>query len=222
MGGSIVPLSTTGDGIVDGVVKENILLDHFLTPQELEASIKHSFMLTSPESAIDRSFVDPVVEAEEKKRHEEEHANALEAIARITNLATASQKGKTKANIRRCIDTFGRHNTDLTYRPRPAVNTAVLGNAPLLEKTPRAGPDTGSSEVQIAILTAKIRVLADRLEMRGGQKDKINKRNLRVMVHKRQKLLRYLRSKERGSDRWSTLVETLGLGDATWQGEISL
>ena len=222
VGGSIVPLSTTSDGIVDGVVKDNVLLDHFLTPKELEDSIKHSFMLTSPESASDRSFVDPATEAEEKKKHAEEHANALGAIARITSLATASQKGKTKANVRRCIETFGRHKTDLTYRPRPAINMSLLGGVPLPEKTPRAGPDTGSSEVQIAILTAKIRVLADRLEMRGGQKDKINKRNLRVMVHKRQKLLRYLRTKERGSDRWQKLVETLGLGDATWQGEISL
>lgn len=76
--------------------------------------------------------------------------------------------------------------------------------------------------MQVAILTAKIRVLANRLEMKKGQKDKINKRNLRVMVHKRQKLLTYLRRKERGSDRWVNLVETLGLTEGTWQGEISL
>lgn len=90
-----------------------------------------------------------------------------------------------------------------------------------MEKIPRAGADTGSSEVQIAILTAKIRTLADFLATRG-QTDKINKRNLRVLVHKRQKLLSYLRRKERGGPRWTNCIETLGLTESTWKGEISL
>jgi ribosomal protein S15P/S13E len=59
------------------------------------------------------------------------------------------------------------------------------------------------------------------LETRGGKKDKVNKRNLRVLVHKRQKLLRYLRTKERGGERFQHLVETLGLTEGTWKGEIS-
>jgi len=143
-------------------------------------------------------------------------------MARILSLANASRKDKTRANVRRCVETFGRHNTDQTLKPRLQPNPSTLGGIPPPEKTPRAGPDTGSSEVQIAILTAKIRVLANQLEMKGGKKDKINKRNLRIMVHKRQKLLRYLRTKERGGDRWQHLVNTLGLSEGTWQGEISL
>jgi len=71
-------------------------------------------------------------------------------------------------------------------------------------------------------LTAKIRVLANHLERPHYQKDKVNKRNLRVLVHRRQKLLAYLRRKERGSERWQNVVETLGLTDGTWKGEISL
>lgn len=82
----------------------------------------------------------------------------------------------------------------------------------------RVGPDTGSAEVQVAILTTKINVLADNL----GKKDKHNKRNLRLLVHKRQKLLKYLRRKERGGPRWQHLMDKLGLGDAMWKGEISL
>ena len=89
------------------------------------------------------------------------------------------------------------------------------------EKTPRAGPDTGSSEVQIAILTAKIRNMADQLEATGRQ-DKHNKRNLRLLVHRRQKLLKYLRKRERGGERWQFLTQTLGLTEGTWRGEISL
>ena len=89
------------------------------------------------------------------------------------------------------------------------------------EKTARAGPDTGSPEVQIAILTTKIRVLAEHLGGLG-RKDKVNKRNLQLLVHKRQKLLRYLRRKERGGERWENVIKELGLEDASWKGEISL
>jgi ribosomal protein S15 len=168
------------------------------------------------------AYRDPVREAAEKKVHDEGHERAATALARIVSLANAGQADKTRANIQRCVETFGRHKTDSTLRPRAPINPDILGGKPLPEKTPRAGPDTGSSEVQIAILTAKIRVLANQLEKKGGSKDKINKRNLRVLVHKRQKLLNYLRRKERGSDRWQNLVGTLGLTEGTWKGEISL
>lgn len=211
--------SSEGSGIA---TTDNVLLNHFLTPSELEASIKHSQALTQPVAAQIQDLADPVEDAEKKKKHEEGHANAVTALARIVSLANASQKDKTRANIVRCIETFGRHNTEKTLKPRPSPNPVTLGDKPLPEKTPRAGPDTGSSEVQVAILTAKIRVLADQLEKRGGKKDKINKRNLRIMVHKRQRHLKYLRTKERGGERWQHLVNTLGLSEGTWKGEISL
>ncbi|KUJ15304.1 ribosomal protein-like protein S15 [Mollisia scopiformis] len=201
---------------------DDVLLNHFLKPSELEASIRHSQLLTEPVIDKVRDSADPALEAAAKKKHEEGHKNATAALARIVSLANASQKDKTRANIMRCIDIFGRHKTDSTLRPRAPTNPLILGDKPLPEKTPRAGPDTGSSEVQIAILTAKIRVLADQLDTRGGKKDKVNKRNLRIMVHKRQKLLRYLRTKERGGDRWQHVTNTLGLSEGTWKGEISL
>jgi len=101
------------------------------------------------------------------------------------------------------------------------LNAEAAQGSDLITNTPRVGPDTGSSEVQIAILTAKINTLADFLETRG-RKDKVNARNLRLLVHRRQKLLRYLRKKERGGERWKHLIETLGLTEATWMGEISM
>ena len=105
---------------------------------------------------------------------------------------------------------------------KPHGQWKVDGTAPLNpEALTRAGPDTGSSEVQIGILTVKIKALADYLQLRG-KKDKVNKRNLRLLVHRRQKLLRYVQKKERGGHRWQHLVETLGLTDGTWKGEISL
>lgn len=227
VGGSAVLMSTTSSAGPEQRTQiksgKDALLNHFLTPTELDESIKHSFSLTAPVEAKTRDTVDPVEEAKEKKKHIEGHVRATAALARIVSLANASQKDKTRANIRRCVETFGRHNTDQTLRPRAPVNPAFADkNVQGPDNTPRAGPDTGSSEVQIAILTAKIRVLANQLEAKGGHKDKINKRNLRVLVHRRQKLLQYLRRKERGSDRWQNLVETLGLSEGTWKGEISL
>jgi ribosomal protein S15 len=226
VGGSAVLYDATSTGSSsDGVQitsANDTLLNHFLKPSELEASVRHSQLLTEPVTDKIRDSADPAAEAAAKKRHEEGHKNATAALARIVSLANASQKDKTRANIMRCIDTFGRHKTDSVLKPRALTNPSILGEKELPEKTPRAGPDTGSSEVQIAILTAKIRVLADQLDTRGGKKDKVNKRNLRMMVHKRQKLLRYLRQKERGGDRWQHVINTLGLSEGTWKGEISL
>ena len=83
------------------------------------------------------------------------------------------------------------------------------------------GPDTGSSEVQIGILTARIKVMAEEFEGRG-RKDKHGKRDLRLLLHRRQKLLKYFWKKDRGGDRWQHLVETLGLTPAMWEGEIEV
>lgn len=155
---------------------------------------------------------------ERQKIREEEHRTAQEALRRISNLSLGSSKDRLRVNKQRCIDEFGRHNTDKTLPSKP-VSTATTGKEE--PKDVRVGVDTGSSEVQIAILTAKIRAVADFLETRGTT-DKVNKRNLRLLVHRRAKLLKYLRRKERGGPRWQNLIEKLGLTEGTWKGEISL
>ncbi|KAF2873917.1 hypothetical protein BDV95DRAFT_593210 [Massariosphaeria phaeospora] len=167
--------------------------------------------------------------AELAARRRTDHTRATEAITRITALENASSKDRMRSNIERCVTAFGRHNTDRILPPRapplPFVNSTQPH--PVRPKTneeaakKRIGPDTGSSEVQISILTAKIKTLADFLATRG-KGDKHNKRNLRLLVHRRQKLLQYLRRKERGGPRWEHLIETLGLTEGTWRGEISL
>ena len=150
-------------------------------------------------------------------QQKQEQENAEEALKRISSLSLGSSKDRLRVNIQRCITDFGRHNTDDTLTSRPEAPFEGIQT----EKTPRIGPDTGSSEVQIAILTAKIRTLADFLESRGTM-DKANRRNLTLLVHRRAKLLKYLRRKERGGPRWENLVERLGLVDGTWKGEITL
>lgn len=67
--------------------------------------------------------------------------------------------------------------------------------------------DTGSTEVQVAILTARIRELTD--HMRIHKKDFHSRRGLLIMVGKRRKLLQYL--KKRDFARYETLIQRLGL-----------
>ncbi|KAI4131343.1 MAG: hypothetical protein LQ347_003034 [Umbilicaria vellea] len=194
--------------------RENEHLNHFLSPSELEQSLQFSRMLTEPLPSPERAVADPHREETDARIHEIEHQNAKEAILRIVNLANTNSKGRLRTNIQRCIDAFGRHRTDEYLKPRPSV-------AVPRDPKPRAGADTGSSEVQIAILTAKIRILANEYEG-SSRNDKVNKRNLRLLLHRRQKLLRYLQRRERGGERWQNLISTLGLTEGTWKGQIAV
>ncbi|KAL7624202.1 hypothetical protein AAE478_005761 [Parahypoxylon ruwenzoriense] len=192
------------------------ILNNIIHRDELESAIANAYALTRPMA----SRLTPVDSEEYQKaveEHEQQHAKAVEAIDRITRLENGSAKDKLHANIRRCIETFGRHETDLKLTPKPLSRGQEREEKPV-----RGGPDTGSSEVQIAILTAKIRALANELEKGRGYKDKVGKRDLRLMIHRRQKLLQYMDRKERGSDRWKNMIETLGLSPATWKGQITL
>ena len=67
--------------------------------------------------------------------------------------------------------------------------------------------DTGSPEVQVAILTERINELSDHLKTH--QKDHASRRGLLKMVGRRNSLLRYLSRSE--FDRYQTLIKRLGL-----------
>ena len=67
--------------------------------------------------------------------------------------------------------------------------------------------DTGSPEVQIALLTARINELHE--HMRTHKKDHASRRGLLMMVSKRSGLLSYLRTNERS--RYEAVRESLGL-----------
>ncbi|KAK3074999.1 hypothetical protein LTR53_002096 [Teratosphaeriaceae sp. CCFEE 6253] len=202
----------------------------FLNSTELGAEVERSAALSTPApiaasdllNDADFSGLSPKDRA---KQMEEQQKTAEEAMQRITGLALGNSEDRMRVNTQRCIATFGRHKTDthLTSVAHPSTPIASQAENVTAEEAviPRIGPDTGSSEVQIAILTAKIRTLAGFLETRGTT-DKVNKRNLRLLVHRRQKLLRYLQKKDRGGSRWQYVTQMLGLTDGTWQGEISL
>ncbi len=196
-------------------------LDHGIKHEELARSLDFSRYLTEPLPLPSTTFDDPNQEAQNRERWEKRDASATEAVQRIVSLTNASSKHRTKKNIERIIESLGRHNTDQILKPKAPAVAKFNPLIPPPEPTPRAGPDTGSSEVQIGILTAKIRVLADRYEG-PNRNDKVNKRNLRLLLHRRQKLLAYMERRERGSERWQRMLSTLGLTPACWKGEIAV
>ncbi|HSA82422.1 MAG TPA: 30S ribosomal protein S15 [Geminicoccaceae bacterium] len=67
--------------------------------------------------------------------------------------------------------------------------------------------DTGSPEVQVAVLTERITNLTEHLK--EHKKDFASRRGLLMMVGQRRRLLDYLRRKEEA--RYQTLIERLGL-----------
>ena len=67
--------------------------------------------------------------------------------------------------------------------------------------------DTGSPEVQVAILSKRIRVLTEHLKVNG--KDHHSRQGLLRMVGRRRKLLSYLKRKDVG--RYQALIGSLGL-----------
>lgn len=67
--------------------------------------------------------------------------------------------------------------------------------------------DTGSTEVQIALLTERIRQLTEHLRVHG--KDHDSRRGLLMLVGQRRRLLRYLGRE--APERYKTLIDELGL-----------
>ncbi|HEX4694203.1 MAG: 30S ribosomal protein S15 [Sphingomonas sp.] len=77
----------------------------------------------------------------------------------------------------------------------------------LIKEHARAEGDTGSPEVQVAILTDRIKTLTEHFKTHA--KDNHSRRGLLMMVNKRRSLLDYLRKTE--GDRYLALIAKLGL-----------
>ena len=77
----------------------------------------------------------------------------------------------------------------------------------IIEKSRVTENDTGSSQVQVSLLTSRINRLTDHLRI--NKHDQSSKRGLLKLVGTRRKLLRYLRSTK--PDRYITLINDLGL-----------
>ena len=77
----------------------------------------------------------------------------------------------------------------------------------IINEYARTPGDTGSPEVQIAVLTARIQELTEHLK--NNPKDHHSRRGLLKMVGQRRGLLAYLKSKD--IERYRSLIERLGL-----------
>ncbi len=77
----------------------------------------------------------------------------------------------------------------------------------LIEEYATAKNDTGSVEVQCAVLTERIKNLTDHLK--ENHKDYSSRRGLLMLVGRRRRLLAYL--KKQSLDRYVTLINKLGL-----------
>jgi small subunit ribosomal protein S15 len=86
-----------------------------------------------------------------------------------------------------------------------AVNTAQ--KAQIVQDYQRAAADTGSPEVQVALLTARINDLTG--HFKANIKDHHSRRGLLKMVSRRRKLLDYL--KRTNLEGYKALIERLGL-----------
>ncbi|HLR12638.1 MAG TPA: 30S ribosomal protein S15 [Burkholderiaceae bacterium] len=84
---------------------------------------------------------------------------------------------------------------------------ADINKSDIVTQFQRAPGDTGSPEVQVALLTARINDLTE--HFKAHKKDHHSRRGLLRMVSRRRKLLDYLRN--RNPDSYRTLIEKLGL-----------
>jgi small subunit ribosomal protein S15 len=83
----------------------------------------------------------------------------------------------------------------------------ALVKADVVKANARSATDTGSPEVQVALLTARINELTPHFKTHA--KDHHGRRGLLRMVSRRRKLLDYLKDKD--AERYSALIAKLGL-----------
>lgn len=110
------------------------------------------------------------------------------ALERILDLRNASGKGIDVDNKRRIVERFG------------------------------AGKDTGSVETQVALLTYRLHLLHDHLSNPSFRKDNVTRRSMTLLVHKRAKLLKYL--KDESQQRYTELLARVGVNPRAVEGEI--
>ena len=94
----------------------------------------------------------------------------------------------------------------ITRKDDPMSITAERKSALITEHAQKSG-DTGSPEVQVAILTERINNLTE--HFKTHVKDNLSRRGLLKLVSQRRSLLDYLRRKD--ETRYRTLIEKLGI-----------
>lgn len=89
----------------------------------------------------------------------------------------------------------------------PEENTMSIDSLKIIQDFGRGANDSGSPEVQVALLSARIEQLTEHFKVH--KQDHHSRRGLLKMVNQRRSLLAYLKKKD--NERYKTLIERLGL-----------
>ena len=87
------------------------------------------------------------------------------------------------------------------------MTATTAAKAEIVKSNARSASDTGSPEVQVALLTARINELTPHFKLH--LKDHHGRRGLLKMVNQRKRLLSYLKGKD--AERYTALIAKLGL-----------
>jgi len=96
---------------------------------------------------------------------------------------------------------------DVPAGPASEEKIMSIDTQKVIEENKRGAADTGSPEVQVALLTARIELLTG--HFKEHKKDHHSRRGLLQMVNRRRSLLDYLKNKDVA--RYKALIEKLGL-----------
>ncbi|KAM5539916.1 hypothetical protein V8D89_006419 [Ganoderma adspersum] len=129
------------------------------------------------------------------------------ALARDYLVAEQTELAK-RVHLARLADLRNANAQGISYENRRRIVAAF--------SEPENPTDTGRPEVQAALATYRIRNLWDHLSR--CKKDIANRRSLRRLVHKRAKILRYLKNVD--EDRYDRILERLGLERGAVEGEL--
>lgn len=88
--------------------------------------------------------------------------------------------------------------------------SAAVNSVEIISQHKRSERDTGSPEVQVSLLTARIKYLTEHFKIH--KKDHHSRRGLQLMVNRRRDLLKYLKRKD--NKRYYDLISKLGLRDS--------
>jgi small subunit ribosomal protein S15 len=89
----------------------------------------------------------------------------------------------------------------------PKRQSMSIDSTSIIEEYKRGDADTGSPEVQVALLTARITQLTE--HFKTHKQDHHSRRGLLMMVNRRRSLLDYLHRKD--AERYKALIQKLGL-----------
>jgi small subunit ribosomal protein S15 len=90
------------------------------------------------------------------------------------------------------------------------MSLTSVQKAEIIEAFKQADRDTGSPEVQVSLMTSRIKYLTE--HFKEHKKDFHSRRGLQSLVNKRRKLLQYLKNNNQA--RYSVLIKNLGLRDS--------